>query len=141
MSNTTNKQIAQKFIQAWSHDGLGVIDELADPNIVVSYSHFPEPIKGGKNFRAMLKETFSYFPDMRIIVEQIIAENNNVVVRWHYTATHESGEMFGVKASGQSVEVNGMTRYRIANGKVTEEVGVVDNLGLMFQLGALPSQG
>jgi len=134
-----NKQIARKFIQAWSPDGLGVIGELADPNIVVSYSHFPEPIKGADNFRAMLEETFTYFPDMKISVDEVIAEKGKVVVRWQYNATYQSGEMFDIEASGQPVEVTGMTRYKIENRKVVEEKGVVDNLGLMFQLGAVPT--
>ena len=44
----------------------------------------------------------------------------------------------GVEASGQSVEVAGMTRYHIADGKIQREQGIVDNFGLMMQLGAVP---
>ena len=46
--------------------------------------------------------------------------------------------MFGVEAAGRSVGVTGLTRYRIADGAVQEEWGVVDNLGLMMQVGAAP---
>lgn len=44
--------------------------------------------------------------------------------------------MFGVEAAGQSIEVPDMTRYRIEDGAVQTERGIVDNLGLMQQLGA-----
>jgi predicted ester cyclase len=43
-----------------------------------------------------------------------------------------------VEASGQSVEVEGMTRYYIENAKIQREQGIVDNAGLMRQLGATP---
>ena len=46
--------------------------------------------------------------------------------------------MFGVEAAGRSVGVTGLTRYRIADGAVQEERGVVDNFGLMMHLGATP---
>ena len=47
--------------------------------------------------------------------------------------------MFGVAASGQSVEVTGMTRYHVTDGKIQQEQGIVDNFGLMMQLGATPA--
>jgi predicted ester cyclase len=60
------------------------------------------------------------------------------VVRWSYRATHRRGELFGVPAAGKQVCVSGISIYRIADGKVTEESGVVDNFSLMLQLGVLP---
>ena len=139
MSKPDNKAIARSFIQAWSSKGNQVVDELVDPDIVISYSHSPEPIRGIDNFKEMLNQTLTYFPDLHISIDDLISEGNKVAVRWTYTATHNQDDMFGVMASGKSVHITGITCYQITDGKVVEEVGVVDNLGLMFQLGAVPA--
>jgi steroid delta-isomerase-like uncharacterized protein len=134
-----NKAIARRFIQAWSADNLGIVDDLAATDITVWYSHFSEPIQGAAAFKQMLNQTFTSFPDMQITADELLAEGNKVVVRWTYTATHRKGEVFGIPPRGERVSVSGITVYRIADGKVVEEVGVADALSLMLQLGAVPA--
>jgi len=46
--------------------------------------------------------------------------------------------MFGVEAAGPSIAVTGLTTYTIEDDHVVREDGIVDNLGLMQQLGARP---
>lgn len=87
----------------------------------------------------MLAQTHQFFPDLTIEVKQVLADGNRAVVHWVYRGTFQEGEMFGVSASGQSVEVPGMTIYEIEGGAVQSERGIVDNAGLMQQLGAVPT--
>lgn len=69
-------------------------------------------------------------------VEDVVADPaGRAMVRWRYRGTFVSGELFGVSASGQPVEVVGMTRYEIDHGLVRTERGLVDNKALMMQLG------
>lgn len=136
-----NKAIARRFIQAWNAGGQNIVDELAAPDIVVFYSHFAEPVQGAEGFKQILTQTFTSFPDLKITPEEPIIEGDQAVVRWTYRATHQQGEIFSISPSGKQIEVSGITIYRIANGKVIEERGVVDNLSLMFQLGAVPASG
>lgn len=58
-------------------------------------------------------------PDLRITVESTIAERDEVAVRWTANGTHR-GEGLGIPATGQPVEIHGLTWFRIRNGKFIE---------------------
>mgnify|MGYP006284307989 CR=1 FL=1 len=132
-------EIARQFIRAWSAGQRHVVDDLAAPDLTVAYPHFPEPLEGPEAFKEMLAQTHHFFPTLTIEVDAVVGEGNQAVVHWRYRGTFQNGEMFGVEADGQSVEVPGMTRYRIEGEQVQKERGVVDNFGLMMQLGAGPA--
>jgi len=139
MSTTETKTLARQFIQAWNAGQREVVDILAAPALTVTYLHFPEPLEGPEAFKEMLAQTHHFFPDLAIEVDAVVAEGGQAVVHWRYRGTFQNGEMFDVEASGQPVEVTGMTRYRIVDGAVQDERGVVDNFGLMMQLRAAPT--
>ena len=130
------ERVAREFIQVWSVGNLDILDRLADEDIRVTYSHFGEPIQGVPAFRSALEETFAHFPDLETTARTIVADGENAAVEWQYEGTHRHGELFGVEPSGRRVRVSGMTFYRIVNGRVVEERGVADVLGLMRQVGA-----
>jgi len=139
MANPDPSGIARQFIQAWSADGPDVISRLAAPDLTVSYTHFPEPIEGPDAFRDMLDETHSHFPDLQVVVDRVMTDAPQAVVRWTYRGTFRHGTLFGVPADDQSVSVTGMTEYRIEDGRVHREEGVVDTFNLMMQVGARPA--
>jgi steroid delta-isomerase-like uncharacterized protein len=128
-----NKEIARRFMGAWNAGGAGIVDALAAPDFVARYSHFPAPA-GASEFKALLAQTHTSFPDLHVTIDEMIAEGDRVAVAWHYEGTHEEGEVFGAAPAGRRVRVAGITTYRIAGGLVVEEYGVVDNLSLMGQL-------
>ena len=138
MPQTGATPIARQFIQAWNAGQRDVVDDLAAPDLTVAYPHFPEPLEGPDAFKEMLGQTHHFFPDLTIEVDAVLAEGPQAAVHWRNQGTFQNGEMFGVEAAGQSVEVTGLTRYRIADGAVQEERGVADSFGLMMQLGATP---
>lgn len=135
------EEIAREFIQVWTAGNLDLLDRLAHEELVVTYSHFPEPVEGPSAFRAVLEQTFHQFPDLRTVADRVIGRGEEAAVEWHYEGTHEHGELFGVEPTGRRVRVQGITLYRIRDGRVVEERGVVDVLGLMAQVGALDGQG
>lgn len=137
MLDSQTADLAREFIKVWSVGNLELIEDLADPEIVVSYSHFPEPLKGRDQFREMLEETFHYFPDLVTTSRKVVAGPDTAAVEWVYEGTHENGEMFGVEAQGTRVRVQGVTIYEMHEGRIHQERGVADVFGLMRQLGAL----
>lgn len=139
MNDQSPKAIARRFIQAWNAGGQGVVDELAHPDLLVHYSHFPQPLRGREAFKEALTQTFASFPDMRIEADEPLVAGDRAVVQWRYRGTHQAGELFGVQPGGTTVRVDGITVYRIVDGQVVEERGIVDNLGLLQQIGALAS--
>ena len=77
------------------------------------------------------------FPDLRITVDNIIAEGDKVAVCWTATGTH-LGELMGIPASGRQIKFTGITIHRFADGKIVENWWVYDAMGMMQQITAPP---
>jgi steroid delta-isomerase-like uncharacterized protein len=131
-----NKAIAQRFAQVWTAGCLHIVDELAAPDIVVSYPIPPEPLRGTEAFKGFLAGLMEGLPDAVVTVDDMIAEGDKVACRWTMRGTHK-GPLFGFPATEKQVEILGFTFYRIAGGRVAEESGIGNTLGLMQQLGAV----
>lgn len=80
------------------------------------------------------------FPDVRMIVDDVISSSDKVVLRWHSEGTHR-GELSGLAPTGTRASVTGISIDRWKNGKVVEAWVEWDNLGLARQLGAAPPEG
>ncbi len=78
------------------------------------------------------------FPDLRMDAEDVIAEGDKVVQRWTATGTHD-GDLMGIAPTGNRVEFTGMEISRISGGKVAEMREGYDAMGMMQQMGAIPS--
>jgi predicted ester cyclase len=78
------------------------------------------------------------FPLYELIAEDMIAEGDKVVVRATFRGTHQ-GEFAGIPATGISVEMPLIIIYRVEDGKIVEHWMQADVMGLMQQLGALPT--
>jgi steroid delta-isomerase-like uncharacterized protein len=140
MSTEDNKTIARRFIQVWGQESLDTLDELATPNLSVYYPLLKEPIYGPEAFKQHLMRAHSAVPDAAIESLDEISEGDKVVVRWTARGTH-NGVFLGVPPTGKQLTWTGITIYRIADGKIVEERGEEDALGLMQQLGVIPSMG
>ena len=92
-------------------------------------------IEGLKQFVTMIR---SAIPDLHITLEEDIAEGDKVVSRWRAQGTHR-GELMGIAPTGNRVIITGITIHRIEEGKIVEEWENWDALGLMQQIGAIPS--
>ena len=77
------------------------------------------------------------FEDGMVTIDDMIAEGDLVVTRWTGRGTH-TGELMGIAPTGKEVTVSGITIARLANGKIAEEWELMDALGMMVQLGAVP---
>jgi len=79
------------------------------------------------------------FPDFSCTVEDIIAEGQKVMVRFIVRGTH-LGMFRGIPATGKKIEMGGISLERCAGGKIVEGWHYSDTLGMMQQLGMIPSQ-
>jgi steroid delta-isomerase-like uncharacterized protein len=137
MSTDENKAIVRRFAQVWNRGGTEVIDELAAPDLVVSYPLLPEEIHGPEAFKEVLAGIYNAFPDLGCRVDEMIAEGDKVAARWTIWGTHQ-GDLPGLPATGKRAEWTGITIYRIVDGKVVEERGEEDALSMLQQLGFIP---
>lgn len=132
-----NSAIVRRFEEAFLGNDVEVLDELCDPDLI-DHNPFPgqEPsVAGLKQTIAMYHDTFS---DLRMDLAAVVAEGDQVATRWTVTGTH-AAEFVGVPATGTQVTAEGMNFYRLAGGRVTDVWTQFDALGLMQQIGAIPS--
>jgi len=76
-------------------------------------------------------------PDLRVVVEDMIAEGDKVATRYTLGGTHE-GELFGVLPTGQQLSIKSMSVERVSEGKIREHWRISDSLEMMQQLGVIP---
>jgi steroid delta-isomerase-like uncharacterized protein len=106
------------FEEVWNERRTETIDELLTDE---SVSHSESgPLRGKQVFIERTYSVFvSAFPDLRMTVEGIVADGDDVVVRWFVTATH-TGDGLGFPATGRKVSFRGMTWIRFCAGKMIE---------------------
>ncbi len=101
---------------------------------------FPGQGPGVDGLKDVLRGLRAAFPDMNWSVEEQIAQADKVVTRFEWTGTHR-GEFLGVPATGRPVKVWGMVIDRFEEGRIKDTRILMDTLGLMMQLGVIPSPG
>jgi steroid delta-isomerase-like uncharacterized protein len=133
-----NKAAARAEFEAWSSGELDRLDELVAPDVVHHDPYDPNAAGGLDGLKKTIALNREAFPDLRITVEDQLAEDDKVTTRWTATMTHE-GDLGGVAASGKRVTLSGITIERFEDGKVVEAWRSMDTLGLLRGIGALPS--
>ena len=141
MSTEENKPIVSRFLEAvFTQGNPDVVDALADPNFVV---HAPCSEAGGADAQGV-KETIAWshsaFPDLRVTIEDQVAEGGKVATRWTVRGTHQ-GEMMGAAPTGNQVTFTGTQTDYISGGKLVESWSNWDTLGMLQQIGAVPAPG
>ena len=138
MSAEQNKANARRFYEeVWNQGNLDVIDQLADPN-VVGHDPVGGEIRGREALRQFVSGNRTAFPDLRITIEDQVAEGDKVVTRWSSRGTHK-GDLMGIAPTGKQTRVTGISIDRYSGGKVVEDYTDWDALGLMQQLGVIPA--
>lgn len=133
------KELSSNYMKIWNAGEEDLLNEFAADDLIVNYTHFENTYTSITEYKSILQQTHEFFPNLEITLEEIIpSENgNSATINWEYTGTHEDGNLFGVDSSGKKVTVQGVTVLKFQNRKVVEEKGIVDNLNLMVQLGAI----
>ena len=95
------------------------------------------PTKDG--VKAFFRMQLAAFPDLRMAVEDVVADGSKVVARVRYTGT-QHGEFMGMPATGKSVDVQLIDIFRFGDhGRAGEHWGVIDLMTMMQQLGVVPA--
>ncbi len=137
MSAEENKDLVRRYIEeVWNGHNLDAIDELVSPEYFNHAASTAEYQRGGA--KLAVEWLRSVFPDHRFDIEDAAADGNTVAVRGTMGGTHE-GELMGIAPTGKRVVVQQTHWFRVADGKVAEHWAVRDDLGMMRQLGVMPS--
>jgi predicted SnoaL-like aldol condensation-catalyzing enzyme len=137
MSAEENKDLVRRYIEeVWNGHNLDAIDELVSPEYFNHAASTAEYQRGGA--KLAVEWLLFVFPDHRFDIEDAAADGNTVAVRGTMGGTHE-GELMGIAPTGERVAVQQVHWFRVADGKVAEHWAVRDDLGMMRQLGVMPS--
>jgi len=139
-----NKALARRYYGDIMNGGrLDVIDELTTPDFFFSIPTHPHPFHGPQGLKDEVTMLHGAFPDVHIEVELLLAEGDQVVGHWTGTGTHTGGPLptkaGDIPPSGRSFRIDGMTWLRMKDGKIVESLANEDTLGLLMQLGVIPT--
>jgi steroid delta-isomerase-like uncharacterized protein len=127
-----NKRSVGKLFETFNQGDLGPVDELVGPEYVGAQGD-----KGPAGFKAVVVGLRTAFPDLRYTVDDIVAEGDQVAVRWHWTGTHQ-GPFRTFSATGKAVSNTGAGIFRLRDGKIVAAALETDRLGFLEQIGAVP---
>ncbi len=138
MSSDENKSIVVRiFDEIANKKKVDLIDKLFATNYVYHESSGKD-ICGPGGFKNMISITHSAFPGYHIKAEDMVAEGEKVACRFTANGNHQ-GELMGIPPTGNTFTITGIVIYRIVGGKVIEQWENFDTLGMLQQIGVLPS--
>jgi steroid delta-isomerase-like uncharacterized protein len=140
MSIEENKALARRWLEeVWNKVNLATVDKLCTANFTFNYAA-PGVSNDREGYRQTVIMLTSGVSDLKITLEDIVAEGDKVVVRWKGISKH-TGDFMGIPATGKQLSMTGISIARIEGSKIAEEWGEMDMMGLMQQIGAFPPPG
>ena len=125
------------FEEVWNRRNPAIIDELMAPDYVHHDVLSPEAF-GLDGYKQFADRYLSAFPDLHMTIHDEVVAGDRIVTRWTATGTH-NGDLPGLPRTGKKISVTGITIARLTNGKFVESWNNWDALGMLRQLGAIPS--
>lgn len=130
---TTNKAVVRRlYDEVLNNDRPEVADEIADPAFTI-HGGVPGRPTGPDALRAVGRMLRAGFPDLHFTLDDVVAENDRVAVRWTMTGTH-AGQYLGTPPTGRRIELHAIVIFRLAKGRLAELWPQVDDTGLERQL-------
>ena len=137
MSSEENKTLGRRIVEALNSGNLTTIDEVLAPGYV-DRTPFPGSTSDREGYKQSLTKFRAAFPDFRYTIDDEIVAGDKLVHRLTGRGT-QKGEFQGVPATGKQATWSEIHIGRVVNGKVVEHWGLLDQLGMMQQLGLAPA--
>jgi len=135
-----NAELSRRiFEDVWNRKNLSAVDDLMSADYVHHDPSSPTVPSGVDGYKQFVNSYMTAFPDAHFTIDDAFTNGQNEVTRWTVVGTHE-GELAGIPRTGRRFSVTGISIARIVNGKITESWNNWDALGLMQQLGVVPSE-
>jgi steroid delta-isomerase-like uncharacterized protein len=93
------------------------------------------PARGREALKRHIADLRAAFPDLRLVIEDMVAEDDKVVARWSMRGTHEGAlPALRLRSTGEEVTLTGISIYRIEESKIVEIWQEGDYLGILNRL-------
>lgn len=136
MSKDENKKLLRRYYEEVV--STGAVDEASrfvSPDYIEVHDNERHAI-GVEGAKAHIRGVRHTYPDLRLIVEQQIAEGEWVVTRITMRGTHR-GEWLGIRPTGRRIEVTAVNIDRVVDGRIVEHAGAANLLGPLLDAGAV----
>jgi steroid delta-isomerase-like uncharacterized protein len=138
VSTEQNKATVKRYYEeVLNGRNVDLVDDLAVEDYVEN-DPFPGQGNGRSDLKARAQLILDAFNPLRFTVEDVVAEEDQVVVRWSQVGTN-SGSFMGMPPTGREFSINGIDIHVLRDGRMAEHWHVVDQLGLLQQLGVIPA--
>jgi steroid delta-isomerase-like uncharacterized protein len=139
MSKESSLAALSVFAEAVNTGNFDLFDQVVAPDC---NDHDPADgqAAGPAGYRMFFSGMRTAFPDMKVSLETAVQEGDTIAFAYTLTGTH-TGPLMGIPATGKKVEIRGLQISKFRDGKMTERWGSSDELGLLKQIGAIPSAG
>lgn len=130
-----NVALLRRYVkEVWDKESPDAVDVFLAQNYRRHQSPTTEPLTR-EGQKALLSKFRSAFPDIQLILEEIIAEGDSLAFRSTIRATHK-GEFMGIPPTGKQIEISLVDLVHVESGKFVEQWGGPNLLDLVQQIGA-----
>jgi len=127
--------LQRRVMEAIDRQDWPAVKELTAPRLRV---HVGGPDTDFDGWLAQGKMFYGAFPDGKHELQEVVVENDRAAVRGVWRGTH-AGTFNGIPATGRTVAIDLAMMDRFVNGRLVEHWGIFDALGLLQQIGAIPT--
>ena len=138
MSLEANKELCRNYFRAFLAGDTAWMKRHISPDFVRHDPGLPFEVRGPEGVAKLHDALLPAFPDMQLPLEDFVAEGEKVLVRLTIRATH-TGAFGELAPTGKRIEVSVLDLFQVRDGVLIEHWALLDNLGMMKQLGALPA--
>ena len=139
MASDTREMFRRMFEDVWNNKKLDVVDELLATNNLHHDPGLKEKLVSGiPAYKEFARLRLTAIPDLHFTLDEIIVDGPTAAARWTATGTQE-GDLPELPRTGRPFSVTGMTVAHVQNAKFVESWSNWDTLGMLRQLGALPT--
>ncbi len=126
--------------EMFNHGRFAVADERFADRIALHSPASEEPVVGRAEVVGFIRKLRTAFPDLHIVIEDLIADGDRVVTRCTTTGTH-LGDYFGVPPTSRRVRMAEVQIFRVEDTRIQELWLTFNVLGVLQQMGMVPAGG
>lgn len=138
MSLDANKQLCRDYFAAFLKRDTDWMKRHIATTFVRHDPGLPFEVRGPEGVARLHDALLPAFPDMKLPLEDFVAEGDKVLVRLRVQATH-TGAFGEMAPTGRKIDIAVLDLFQIRDGVLVEHWALLDNLGMLKQLGALPA--
>lgn len=129
-----DKQLCRDYFDAFLRADEAWWAAHISPDFVRHDPGLPFQVRGPAGIKQLADALLPGIPDLELPIEDVVAEGGKVLVRLRVVGTH-GGELMGMAPTGRKIDIGVMDLFQIRDGMLVEHWALLDNLGMLKQLG------